>query len=196
MGTLVKYILLDNEARQAVYANANTYGRLREPYLRIMAMARGIGWQPMMPHLTDQVSSATPALNLNQSPLRATSVFNHFSPTYQYARGKMATQNKVIPQMQIATESSVIAYVNAVQAIIAGGPDGFNGIDFSSIPATETSTPAKILAYINMRLFGGAMSAELKSIVLAAASGTGAIEERFKSALFISVISTEFLVQR
>jgi uncharacterized protein (DUF1800 family) len=207
MPTLIKSILLDAEARQTVYANANTFGLLREPFLRVVGMMRAIDWAPCYPEVTDYMVSPNLALNLNQSPLRAPSVFNDYSPSYQRSGSLMSAQGKVSPQMQMATESAVIAYINAVHAIIESGISpsytsglpvdnvGEGSIDMSKL-SPLISTPANAVKLINTRLFGGAMSAELKSIVQTAATGAINPTSGFKAALFTAVVSTQYLVQR
>jgi uncharacterized protein (DUF1800 family) len=208
MTALIKAILLDNEARLASAATSVTYGRLREPFLRVTALLRGIGITNanggIYPAETSTISSDALYLNLNNAQFMAPSVFNDFSPTFKYVGGKMAAKGKVSPQMQIATESSVIAYANAVYEIILRGlgqddditnnaKSGYLNID---AVVSASPSPSAIVGIINSKLFGGTMSSELKSLTQTAASGTAPIADRFRAALYIAMMSTEFIVQK
>lgn len=208
MRALIKAILLDNEARLASAAASVTYGRLREPFLRVTALLRGIGITNtnggIYPAETSTISSDALYLNLNNAQFMAPSVFNDFSPTFKYVGGKMASKGKVSPQMQIATESSVIAYANAVYEIILRGLGQDDDVTNSgqsgylNIAALVSGNPSAsaMVGIINSRLFGGTMSSELKSLTQTAASGTAPIADRFRSALYIAMMSTEFIVQK
>jgi uncharacterized protein (DUF1800 family) len=220
MTTLIKSILLDTEARTTSAAAASTFGRLKDPYMRVMQLYRAFGSNALYPSETYSVSLDSRAHNLNQSPLWAPSVFNDYSPFYKNEGGRMAAKGLVSPQMQLATESAVVAYVNAVYAILNTGlieEETYRSNKAVGIDMTDTTgsgkgtlrlsgwlaepnlTPAKILDRINYRLFGGNMSAELKSMVLNAAKGDGqpaTLLKRIKAAIFLSAVSTEFLVQR
>jgi uncharacterized protein (DUF1800 family) len=204
MDALIKAILLDQEARsQTYYALQNTYGRLREPFLRVLGMMRALGWPNVFTGHTNQVTDQIAARNLNHGPLASPSVFNDFSPTYQHAGGGMAKLGKVTPQMQIATETSVIAYINAVYEILDIGiqPDSRgNGTEGWPIDAalSAINSPTDMVNFINKKLFGNGMSAELKSLVKAAGTGDLANKKKdlLKAAIFTAAVSTEYLVQR
>lgn len=204
MKILIKAILLDNEARLQSQANATTYGRLREPFLRVMSMFRAIGIGPngLFVAETNHVADPALALNLNNAPMRAPTVFNDFSPNYVAVGGAMAAQGKVTPQMQIATETATVAYANAVYEIIANGlgqdptNSGQSGLLNIDALVTASTTVAQMVDIINRKLFGNVMSAELKAIVQTAATGSASHVNRFKAALYVAVMSTEFMVQR
>jgi hypothetical protein len=163
------------------------------------------------PQETDEVSAdgAGQSVNLNQSPLLAPSVFNYFSPTYQFSRGNMALQGKVIPEMQIATEATVAAYINAVYAIVQAGLARYDGptIGYTRTGAlvlTEeiaaAGSPTAVVALINAKLFGGSMSTALQSHLVTAATpvagSTATAEDRVRAALFLAAVSPEYLVQK
>jgi uncharacterized protein (DUF1800 family) len=209
MKTLITAILLDEEARLTTYANSPTFGRLREPFLRVLGMMRALGYSGCYTNLTNQTTDPTKARNLNHGPLCAPSVFNDFSPTYQYlgnesAKGEMAALGKVIPQMQIATETAVIAYINAVYEILNVGivADMTATVETGdlwplNVELTKLNTPLDMANFVNRKLFGNGMSTELKAAVQAAATGdTSKKRERLKAAIFTAVVSTEYLVQR
>jgi uncharacterized protein (DUF1800 family) len=203
MANLVRAILLDTEARSTTSANSTTFGKLKDPYLRVVQLFRALGVSKLAPFETLTVSDPNRGRNLNQAHLWSPSVFNDYSPTYQSPGGSMASKGLVIPQMQLATDGAVMAYVNAVHAILTEGLGRWRG-DFD-FPGTVLfdgllgKTAAQAMDTINLRLHGGGMSAELKSLVLKALGGTGVTSTTLAQAqagVFIATISTEFLVQR
>jgi uncharacterized protein (DUF1800 family) len=207
MKVLIQRILLDTEARLASAASVNTFGRLKEPFLRVMQMMRSIGSVGTYAAETIYMVSETTSLNLNNSYMWAPSVFNDFSPRYSQPGGKMATAGKVTPQMQIATESAVVAYVNAVHHLITNGSGIINGNEppegvLNLKPwSDKTPNPTALVEDINRLLFGGKMSLELKALVLQTATGTNpndvpSWKSRIQAAIFLAVVSTEFMVQR
>jgi uncharacterized protein (DUF1800 family) len=214
MTELILGILLDPEARSQTNAKVTTFGRLREPYLRVMALCRAFGVADQRCELgaTNGIGADRQAHNLNNGPMMAPSVFNDFSPRYTYAGGQMAAAGKVAPQLQIATESAVIAYANAVYDAIENGVGQSSGIGTLSLSGIANANPSAsaMVEVINNRLFGGAMSTNLKTLVLKAATGDAAVmtasgikasdatynTRRFKAALFVAAVSTEFMVQK
>jgi len=202
--TLVSTILLDDEARSAGVAVGPTYGRLQEPFLRVIGLLRAFGVPDCHAGETNLLTSALPELNLNHAPMRAPSVFNDFSPSYQHPNGHMARAGKVTPEMQIAHEASVMAYINAMYRIVDKGlsqdernPTPVGGIDFAAQFAGTEGNASAIVAMINRKLFGNSMSSELRTLLTSAASTPGASHiERVKSAVLMAVVSTEYMVQR
>lgn len=208
MKVLIRAILMDTEAR--LVSTSVSYGRLKEPYLRVVQLMRAFGVPGLYPAETLTIADPIKALNLNHQYMWAPSVFNDFSPRYVYKGGKMANSNKVMPQMQICTETSVVAYVNAMHDILQ------KGLGQSDLPIDTTGnspgalllkpivdakpTPAGIVSLINLRLFGGTMSEDLQNMTLGAATGTSTTDatllNRIKAAIFLAVLSTEYLVQR
>lgn len=206
MTALIRAILTDTEATSATTAKGSTYGKVREPLLRITHLLRAFSVKDARPYHTSEVSSTTARVNLNQGPVRAPSVFNYYSPTYRYAGGLMAAQGKVAPEMQIITEASAVAYLNALYAIIEEGmsPDQSQEALRGQINLTEETnaagTPSAVAGLINKKLFGGTMSSALLAIVTEActpvAGSTASALERARAALFIAAASPEYIVQK
>ena len=204
MQALIRAILTDTEANSATVAASAAFGKVREPLLRVTHLLRVYGVRSAFPANTDRVSDGKVALNLNQSPLRALSVFNFYSPSYVYVGGEMAKQGKVSPEMQIATEASVVAYINAVYEIIQNGltqewNDTYTGKpDFTE--EINAATPSAVVGLINKKLFGGTMSAGLVSHLTTActpvAGTTATAADRVRAAVFLAAASPEYLVQK
>lgn len=204
MQTLIRAILTDTEARSAATAATTTFGKLREPLVRVVHLLRAFGVQEAFVGNTHVVASDWVALNLNQGPIWAPSVFNFFSPSYRFVGGAMALAGKVTPEMQITTEASVIAYINAVYDIIANGlTQEWTGSRTGKINISEevalAGTPSSVVSNINRKLFGNTMSANLITQVTAAATASGSsatATERVNAAIFLAVVSPEYLVQK
>ncbi len=117
---VVRTILLDPEARGDAGLSSTTFGKLRAPVQRLTGWARACGaTSPSNQWAIGDASSS--AMRLGQSPGRSPSVFNFFRPGYAPPGSGVAAQGLVAPELQIATEPSVIAYVNFMTLLIGGG---------------------------------------------------------------------------
>lgn len=200
MKALIRAILTDTEARSASAAAGNTFGKLREPLMRVTHLLRAFGVTAAYPGETAYVNAIPFALNLNQSPIFANSVFNFFSPSYRFVGGKMAQQGKVTPEMQIATEASVVGYINAVYDIIANGMGDDYSARSGQLVFTEelavSSSSISLVALINRKLFGGSMSSGLVSHIRTACNAVPDGIDRVRTAVFLAAVSPEYLVQK
>lgn len=117
MGAVVKAILLDEEAINGHQSQPETFGKLREPLLKITALWRAFKAQGVP--VTDLESDDTPVYQnrlrfrgsdreLGQRPYGAFSVFNYYRPDYQQP-GEILDQDLLSPEFQIMTESQMIS---------------------------------------------------------------------------------------
>lgn len=204
MKTLVRAILLDDEARKPVSYQVNTYGKVREPLLRITHLLRAFKTtvQANANYFLDFTSSPynnTRALALNQAPLMAPSVFNYFSPGFRLNQGEMAKLGKVAPEMQILTETSAATYINAVYDIIVNGYFSSQvQLDLSD-EVSVAGTPSAVVAKINTKLFGGSMSTELATYLsnsFTAANASADALTKVRTAVLLAMASPEYLIQK
>jgi uncharacterized protein (DUF1800 family) len=112
-------LLLDPEARNESYINAS-YGKLREPMLRLVAWARAYNVSSAGDNWAIGNTSDA-ATRLGQSPLRSPSVFNFYRPGYVPPNSSIAKLGLVAPEFQLTNESSVVGYVNFMQRMISKG---------------------------------------------------------------------------
>ena len=222
MGAMVRAILLDPEARDnSVLEGNRTFGKAREPVLKLSAFLRAVGTQSETGrYLVDHTDNAGTALG--QSPLRALSVFNFYRPGYVHAGGASAAAGLVAPELQIANETSAAGYVNYMMDVIryGAGRSGYNWSasrrDIQLGYATDPQSPwllaamkpdaTELMALLDQRLFYSTMPAALKQEIKTAVEGvrlkatpTVADTEtktRLWSALLLAVASPEFQVQR
>nr|WP_315477202.1 DUF1800 domain-containing protein [uncultured Undibacterium sp.] len=116
---VIKAILLDDEARNAINLTNPTFGKVREPIVRFLNWARAFNANSASD--TWRVGDTSDAgTKLGQSPLRSPSVFNFFRPGYVPPNSEIANANLVAPEMQIVSESSVVGYINFMQNVVSG----------------------------------------------------------------------------
>jgi uncharacterized protein (DUF1800 family) len=120
MKAVIRAVLLDDEARNAKNLTNQSFGKLREPMLRLVQWARTFEakskentWKIM--------DTSDPALSLGQSPFRSPSVFNFFRPGYVPPNTALAKTKSTAPEFQIVNETTVGGYLNYMQDVIEKG---------------------------------------------------------------------------
>lgn len=220
LAATVKAVLMDQEARNTAAAlSSDSFGKVREPILRLTAALRALDVRSMTGRYT--VGWTFDAEHgLNQSPLMAPSVFNFFRPGYVAAGSLSAGRGLVTPELQIANETSVAGYAIYLSGALTNGlgtvPNfgmGINGVkrpdmylDFQrnnvSPWRTLADDPARLVDAIDQRLMYGTMSSALRQDLLAVANSITSTDieyrqrDRLVKALLITLTSPEFLVQR
>ncbi len=114
-----KAIWLDDEALAAANVASNSFGKIREPMLRMAQWAQTFGATSVSGDWEVRETS-DPAGRLGQSPLRSPSVFNFFRPGYVPANSHVANNNLVAPELQLVNESSAPGYINFMSRVIEG----------------------------------------------------------------------------
>ncbi len=120
MKAVIAAVLLDDEARNTTGLSSNTFGKLREPMLRLVQWARTFG-------ATSAAGSwklfdlSNPSNQLGQTPFRSPSVFNFFRPGYVPPGTALATTQSPAPEFQLVNETSVGGYLNFMQGVIERG---------------------------------------------------------------------------
>lgn len=118
---VLRAILLDKAARGSTGLYSRTFGKLREPILRIANWARAFKVRSLANTWKFNVGNWDTEADLQQYPLAAPSVFNFFRPGYVPPSTEMATQGATAPEFQLVSESSVSAYINFLQNILYQG---------------------------------------------------------------------------
>ena len=112
---VLRAILLDPEARDPQNLNEPTWGKLREPFLRVVNYARAFNAFSTSGHYAlDQFT-----LDHMQDPMSAPSVFNFFLPAHS-PPGPITQQGLVAPEFQIINASSAITGPNYFWNSIGG----------------------------------------------------------------------------
>ncbi len=172
LGAVIKTILLDEEAREPQYFLQADFGKLKEPVLRMTALARAF-------HLgrhSDLVWWDLGALQNAgfQVPTNAPSVFNYFRPDYQ-APGEVRAENLVSPVFQIADSFTSIAFPNHLWDILSNGFPGGIGrgsVDRFALDYKQTNVIAddtgKLIDRMNLLFCAGRMSVATRDELIAA----------------------------
>lgn len=209
LGAVVKMILLDGEARNADLATSPTYGKVREPIVRMANWMRAFGAVSISGNYLLNSTSAT--TSLGQSPLSAPSVFNFYRPGYIPPNTRAGAQNLTVPEFQIVNEVTVAGYANTMQAAIGNGIG--TGSDVRSTYAREVAIAhdANALAdRMNRLLLNDRMSPALRARIVESVNGvtipaaTGSNQStidaarlnRARLAVYMTMVSPEYLVQR
>ena len=214
LGATVRAILLDPEARGGHEAMPATFGKPREPLLRLTQLWRAfeVSWKDDELMLDDLDIHE----RYNQSPLYSPSVFNFFAPDHAPA-GALAEAGLVAPEMQVITANFAIHMSNDFAGRIhwgyRGGP--MDDLDprarvialerweqlIRPLPGAPEAPPGaldQLLERCDVLLLGGTMSGPLRQRILARLLAIPADEplRRVQNALYLVGTSPEFAVQR
>jgi uncharacterized protein (DUF1800 family) len=195
---VIKAILLDDEARSAANLASTSFGKQKEPILRLAAWVRA----------TDATSAADawtigntsdPASRLGQSPLRSGSVFNFFRPGYVPPNSAVANAGMVAPEFGITNESSVVGFLNYMQGVVKSGAGDVKS-DYAALLKLADSTQA-LLDDLNLVMAAGQLSAPtlalMKSALDTLGFGTDALRlNRIYTALVLVLAAPEFIIQK
>jgi hypothetical protein len=146
LGAVVQAILLDHEARYGQWEQPESFGKLREPLLRLTHFWRAMGAQhhcgndyqvgPRTYHYANQpyryagyvtawgTSDSIYGNGVGQAPLNAATVFNFFKPSY-LPPGEMSTAGLYGPEFQINTDTLIVNSTNST----AGKAWGYDLLD-------------------------------------------------------------------
>jgi uncharacterized protein (DUF1800 family) len=135
---VVQAILLDPEARVGQFHAADSFGKLREPLLRMTHFWRAMGARHACGldagglHYANQpyryagyttayaTSDETYGSGVGQAPLDSPTVFNFFKPAFGPS-GEMTTRALLGPEFQIATDSLIVSSTNSLFGKSFGG---------------------------------------------------------------------------
>jgi uncharacterized protein (DUF1800 family) len=199
LGATVRAILLDPEARDPRgAASAAGFGKLREPVIRVMALARAFGMKNVPTLLWWDWGEFS--ASARQAPMGAPSVFNFYRPDYR-APGLLTQNNLAGPVFQITDSYSSIAFPNQLWSLIERGFSLYDTyrfpLDLSSATALAT-TPELLVDHLNTLFCAGQMSAATRAILLNAVNTIPATqpEARARVAAYLAAVAPEGAVQK
>ncbi len=194
---VIRAMLLDLEARSPTIAAAPSYGKLREPIMRLTGWGRA--FNASSPSNAWPIGNTSSTANrLGQSPGRSPSVFNFFRPGYTPPNSAIANSGLVAPELQITNEPTVIAYVNYLQALIVNGAGDFRA-NYADIVALADNSE-RLIDEVDI-LLGAGLSAAAKASIRGAVDAitftatTGATNRAY-TAILLTIASPDFLVQK
>ncbi len=221
LAAVFKAVILDADALAPSGVLSSTFGKLREPMVRVAQWARTFRvtslkgtWKIGNPNF-----SAVDALS--QSPLQAPSVFNFFRPGYIPPGTAMATRQSTVPEFQLVNESTTASYINYLANILNRGiyvrapelnynpdnPTPTDGPDIVPDYAPEMALvgdPGALVNRLNLLLCAGQLSAETSAMIVTALSAdrsTSTSSNDAKRAYVVKAIlfvmcCSEYLVQK
>ena len=196
---VLRAILLDPEARDAASAANPSFGKVREPVVRLLNWARAFGASsPSGLWAIGDLSDAT--TRLGQSPMRSPTVFNFFRPGYVPPGSALAAAGLAAPELQIANETSVAGYLNFMQRAIAGFGVGDLQADYSSLLALADDARA-LLDELNLVLAAGQVPAATLAMLqqaldTIAPGNDSARRNRVLAALLMVLAAPEYIAQK
>ena len=203
-----KAILLDPEARTYDPANT-TYGKLREPVLRLSSMLRAFDARSTSGRYSGLDDTDSITSSLGQTVLRSPTVFNFFRPGYTPPNSAAANAGLVAPEMQLTNEVSVAGFLNFMRDKLRPNASRDIQPDFSPLAALA-GDPAALVERVNLLLMSGQMSPALRALVVAGVSGRAmpaatssnadAVQavknERALIAVMLTMASPDYMIQK
>ncbi len=185
LGAVFRAVLLDDEANSTAGLTSTTFGKLREPMVRLAQWTRTFKANSLKGtwKLGKFDFSAVDALA--QSPLQSPSVFNFFRPGYIPPGTVMAASRSTVPEFQLVNESTTASWVNFLQNIVRSGiwvrapelitspdaatpTDGYDIVPDYSAELALVGNPDALVARLNLLLCAGQLSSATVSMIVAA----------------------------
>lgn len=193
---VIKAILLDVEARDPI--QTSDYGRLKEPTIRAMAMARAFNMKSV-PNLQWYGESEFYEQTQHE-PTYSPSVFNFYRPDYQ-APGAISAAQKKSPVFQITNSFTAISTPNIFWDLIENGFRHWEGYQFKfdySRERTLAADNAKLLDYLNLVFCAGSMTSGTRTLILDAINQIPAtqLESRAQVGAYLAIVSPEGAVMK
>ncbi|MGE9295197.1 MAG: DUF1800 family protein [Puniceicoccales bacterium] len=165
MESVVRAILLDDEARNPAMLDDPEHGMLRENYLRLVALARAFR--------ASSPNGVYPVYWLQDSygmrPMSSPSVFNFFSPSHQ-PLGDIRDAGLVAPEFEILTAVTGITIPNHLRLVAddrlswAGEDGDVVRLDLSESMALANDHDA-LIAHLDLLITGGTLSPDMHALL-------------------------------
>ena len=198
MQAVIRAILLDTEARSDANIANPSFGKLREPVVRLTNWARAFGVTSVSEAWNFGDTSST-AFRLGQSIGHSPSVFNYFRPGYTPPNTSIASSGLVGPEFQVTNEPSVVAYVNYMQSLIQSGASDAKG-NYTDI-LTKAADSQALVDEVHLVIAAGQLSAATLATIKSAvdsisATGTNGPINRVYVAILLTMASPEYIAQK
>lgn len=212
LGRVLRAILLDVEARNLPAASDTTFGKPREPLLRIAHLWRAYQARYVSPadgSLRFRAgNTADLALAIAQDSQRAPSVFNFFEPDYRIPVAA-GGQGAYAPELQIINESTFTTGHNQSDALLWNyasttaptAPTNAPVLDITRLAQlADAGDHAGMVQDVNLLLHGGTLSAasvgSMTRMLDRLRSDGRSSSERARSLLLVALLSPDYAIQR
>lgn len=220
MQAVIRAILLDEQARTGQVSAPTQFGKLREPFTRLVRLWRVAPAQSVNGRV---FRWSAPDDEYGQLPLSSPSVFNFFKPDFAQP-GEIRNAGLVSPEFQIATDTQLVSAPNALGWRIfyfyVGSRYSYAWendapvpeealMDYTALKALAAD-PAALVDHLDLTMMAGGMSAYMRDLLITRLEGTppdnlpgqpsGAPMDlplfRVQQALYLIVNSPEFNTQK
>lgn len=199
LASTIKAILMHREARQGHLDMPETFGKLKEPLLRMTQLWRA--FEPETIHY--EFNYGWVQNDIGQAPLNSPTVFNFFRPDYSLP-GEIADRGLLSPEFQILNETSIISITNRLLASTIWSHNYKQDINSRRIAidiTTEVQLDADrnaLLDHLDLLLLGGRMSDGLRAEAerLMQSRNNNAAPLRVAETIFLIVTSPEAAIQQ
>ena len=204
---VVKAVLLDPEARDPAHMDDPLFGKVREPFLRVVNMARA--FDASSPSGYFQLGSFF--MDHYEEPMKSPSVFNFYLPSYS-APGEVQAAGLVAPELQIVNATSAVTAPNYYHNAILGGLHRWGSADPQrtvklniahelTLVAGATLDVDALLRRLDLALTCGTLAPRqmqlIRDCVLRIPTYiTDYEKERVRAAIYLIVTSPDFCVLR
>jgi uncharacterized protein (DUF1800 family) len=212
LGSVIKAILLDREARTPPAADNAIYGKAREPLIQLTTLWRAFDAR-YIPRSNGQYYFGFNAswdfdTTLAQDSLRSPSVFNFFEPDYRL-QASGGAQGIYAPEFQLYNEATFVSIFNQLcdagcSNFKAEAPTGNTGapvLDIKPLLAlADAGNHAGMVDAIAPLLFSNGASDETRAALIKLmddlrAQGRNS-DERVRSLVQLALASPDFVIQR
>ena len=211
MQAVIRAILLAPEARWPGVPGLTATPKVREPVVRLANWMRAFNVSSKSGRF-QMFNTDNPVVYLAQTPMNSASVFNFYRPGYIPPNSDLALKKLTSPELQIASEPSVIGYLNFMRYTVAWGTGGANGVsdimpDYTAERALAYQ-PEALVDRIKLLVLNGIMSTSLRNQIIAglksipepnptnSADVTAFKDSRVALTIFLAMASPEYIVQK
>jgi len=203
LGAVVRAVLVDSQARSGHRTLPATFGKVKEPAIRLLQVWRAFDAQPGTGGIHRPKASALIGLDsvIGQGPLRSPSVFNFFRPDHPLEPGA----ELVAPETQILSEIGVASMNNLLHVQIYSnnsrvpGPDNITQLDIEAEVA-RAGDAAALVDHLDLLLASGSLPDEFRASIIrhveSIPTDADGLVTRTLDAIFCVVGSPFHLVQK
>ncbi|MGI9243267.1 MAG: DUF1800 family protein, partial [Verrucomicrobiales bacterium] len=201
MRGVIRAILLDPEARSAGGITDDKHGKMREPYITYVNLARSFDFSN--PEGAHPIYTTNGNDLLGQNPLDAPSVFNFFLPDYQ-PPGELVEAGLYAPEFEIFNALIAVEWPNTLRRAIRNGIAPARGLltnrflkpDFSDELALVGDTQA-LIDRLDLIFTYGTLTAESREVIRSSVEDWALTdEEKVWIAVYLVMTSPEYVILR
>ena len=118
LAATIAAILLDREARTPMLDAEPSFGKVREPFLKLMHVLRSLEYQSGAQGKKEIVIKKMGSIGM--APFESPSVFNFYPPDFQPV-GILQNKGLYAPEMMLGTAPYLLGFLNGVNSLIKSG---------------------------------------------------------------------------